>query len=299
MNSMPKTILLATDGSEDSALAARAAADLSRKTGAGLHVVHAWHTIPSAYYGGEITEVLEEAAEEILSDQTKKIRLLGGEVSGTYLERRPPSQAILELATELNADLIAMGSRGTGRLKKLATGSVSENVVHHARVPVLMLRGGENAWPPGRIVSGMDGSEPAREAAALAAEIGRLCGACMTLVRVYPELPEMYEEGRKMNPRITDDELSRAEKELGSVAGEVEAVLGSRPRISIAVGDAAESLVETGQKDDTRSTLIALGSRGLRPLKRLRMGSVSTKVLRAADGPVLIKPSLPGEGVRD
>jgi nucleotide-binding universal stress UspA family protein len=36
-------ILLATDGSEDAALASKAAADLSAKTGAELHVVHAWH----------------------------------------------------------------------------------------------------------------------------------------------------------------------------------------------------------------------------------------------------------------
>lgn len=38
-------------------------------------------------------------------------------------------------------------------------------------------------------------------------------------------------------------------------------------------------------------TLIAGGSRGLGLLERLRLGSVSTKVLRAATGPVLVSPS--------
>ena len=38
----PTTILLATDGSADAALAARASADLSKATGAELHFVHAW-----------------------------------------------------------------------------------------------------------------------------------------------------------------------------------------------------------------------------------------------------------------
>ena len=38
----PNTIVLATDGSDGASLAARAAADLSRKTGAELHVTHAW-----------------------------------------------------------------------------------------------------------------------------------------------------------------------------------------------------------------------------------------------------------------
>ena len=38
----PKKIVLATDGSEDAALAAGAAAHLSKKVGAGLYITHAW-----------------------------------------------------------------------------------------------------------------------------------------------------------------------------------------------------------------------------------------------------------------
>lgn len=41
MNSLPKTILLATDGSEDSLLASRAAVDIAHMAGAELHIVHA------------------------------------------------------------------------------------------------------------------------------------------------------------------------------------------------------------------------------------------------------------------
>jgi nucleotide-binding universal stress UspA family protein len=48
MNGFPNKILLATDGSEDAALAARAAIELSGETGAELHVVHAWQSVPSA-----------------------------------------------------------------------------------------------------------------------------------------------------------------------------------------------------------------------------------------------------------
>ena len=45
MNIFPAKILLATDGSEDAALATRAAADLSSTTGSELYVVHAWQFI--------------------------------------------------------------------------------------------------------------------------------------------------------------------------------------------------------------------------------------------------------------
>ena len=42
----PRIILLATDGSEDAELAATAAIDLSKRTGAKLHIVHAWRAPP-------------------------------------------------------------------------------------------------------------------------------------------------------------------------------------------------------------------------------------------------------------
>jgi nucleotide-binding universal stress UspA family protein len=38
-----------------------------------------------------------------------------------------------------------MGSRGMGPVKRLVLGSVSEGIVHHARCPVLVLRGGQAA----------------------------------------------------------------------------------------------------------------------------------------------------------
>ena len=47
MDGFPTKILLATDGSEDADLAARAAIDLSEKGGSELHVVHVWHDVPT------------------------------------------------------------------------------------------------------------------------------------------------------------------------------------------------------------------------------------------------------------
>ncbi|MGF1472731.1 MAG: universal stress protein [Rubrobacteraceae bacterium] len=293
MSMFPTRVLLATDGSEDAALAARAAVDLSQPAAAELHVAHVWHipvgawpAIPDMY-----SSYYELLGEETLAEQVEDIEQLGGEVAESHLRcRAAVADEILYLAREVNAGLIVMGSRGAGRLRRLATGSVSEGVVHHAHLPVLMLRGGENAWPPRHVVAGEDGSEPAGRAQELAAQIGRLFDCTMTLVRTYPELPEVYEEGRRMDPRMTDDELRRAEKELGGRAGDLEAVLGRRPRISIGVGDAAEDLVASADARNGGSTLLAVGSRGLGPIKRIRMGSVSTKVMRAAGGPVLIYP---------
>jgi nucleotide-binding universal stress UspA family protein len=58
----------------------------------------------------------------------------------------------------------------------------------------------------------------------------------------------------------------------------------------LAAGDAAMAILEEARGGDEAATLIAVGSRGLGLARRLRLGSVSTKVLKAAEGPMLVYP---------
>src|SRR5215212_6606369 len=138
----PTKILLATDGSEDARLAAQAAADLSDKARAELHIVHAWQAVPHSVID---SDYYEEGARQLLKEQSQFISGSGGMVSDAHLVRGAPVDAILNLGEEIGADLIVMGSRGHGPLARLILGSVSEGVVHHASCPVLVLRGREEA----------------------------------------------------------------------------------------------------------------------------------------------------------
>lgn len=293
MSIFPVKILLATDGSEDAALAAKAAADLSRRTGSELHVVHAWRP-PVNYTYPSITpedyaSAYEKEARELLDAQVENLRDAGAGVAGFYLKMGRPSNEILILGEEVGAGLILLGSRGLGAVRRLVLGSVSEGVVHHARVPVMVMRGGDGAWPPERVLFGDDGSEEARGAGEFAASIGNLYGVQTLLVNAHPEyaplnLPirntEIYEQTFK----------ERAEKErqaLETRAGEIEDSVGTRPEVEDAVGDPAVVLDSIG-KDE--KGLIAVGSHGRGAVGRMLLGSVSTKVLRVAKGPVLVCP---------
>jgi nucleotide-binding universal stress UspA family protein len=235
-------------------------------------------------------EYFEEEGRRSLSEQTEYVADAGGVVSESHLVMGAPVDAILDLADEVDADLIVVGSRGYGPLGRLVLGSVSEGVVHHATRPVLVLRGGEGAWPPERVVIGDDGSEAAKKAGELASGIGELFGARGVLMRAYPELPETDRVGRALDPRAVDDALHRAERDLHERAEELGRLVGSQSRIVMAVGDPAVAVLEKAQEGDGARALIAVGSRGLGLAKRLRLGSVSTKVLRAAEGPVLVYP---------
>ena len=178
---------------------------------------------------------------------------------------------------------------------RIALGSVSEAVIHHSRWPVLMLRGGEDSWPPERVIFGDDGSEAARAAGDLGASLCGRHGARALVLHAYPRLPEVNAEGRESNPRIVDDELRRAEKAILERSRELESRLGSRPKVQLVVGDAAASLLEAAEEDAPGRTLVAVGSRGLGAIGRMRLGSVSTKVVHAAKGAVLVHPPPRGE----
>lgn len=288
----PRRVLLATDGSKDAALAARAAVDLAMGAGSELHVAHFWQNVPTTRFEAFVRSQPLAEAKELLAAQTALLGTAGAEVTGTYLRESPAVDGVLDLAGEIGADLVVMGSRGRGPVRRLVLGSVWEGVVHHAHLPVLVLRGDGEVWPPRRVVIGDDGSGAARAAASLAAGIGGLFGAKGLVLRAYPELPKVDLEGRALNARMVDDDLRREERELEERAGWLEENLGVRPRVRIDVGDPAARLLAAAEEQrEGEQTLLAVGSRGLGPLGRARLGSVSTKVLRAAKGPVLVCPS--------
>jgi nucleotide-binding universal stress UspA family protein len=161
---MLEKVLLATDGSKDAALAARAAVDVYEQTGAELHVVHVWYSVPTARLRPFMRAELKKLGKELLEEGVKRVEDSGGLVSGAHLLEGRAAEEILDLAGQIGAGLIVMGSRGLGPVGRIALGSVSEAVIHHSDWPVLVLRGGEGAWPPERVIFGDDGSEAARAA---------------------------------------------------------------------------------------------------------------------------------------
>jgi nucleotide-binding universal stress UspA family protein len=89
-----------------------------------------------------------------------------------------------------------------------------------------------------------------------------------------------------------EDESRRQQQLLERRAESLEAALGTKPRIRLGTGEPAEVLLETAQHEPSpEATLVAVGSRGLGPLGRMRFGSVSTRLVRAAEGSILIHPS--------
>ena len=145
----PAKILVATDGSEEAALAAQSAADLAARTGSELHVVHVGETLGPGYSGyrgyeeGVLPSAqvdLERQAQEALEAQVGRIAVAEGPRVQSYLRMGRPDEEIVALGEEIGAELIVIGSRGLGGVRRALMGSVADSVVRHAHCPVLAVR---------------------------------------------------------------------------------------------------------------------------------------------------------------
>lgn len=83
-----------------------------------------------------------EAGENLMSEAAA---LLDAEGVGYSMEvvLGEPGSMLLEMAEDLNADMVIMGARGMGALKSAIVGSVSKTVITHCRRPVLVVRSPE------------------------------------------------------------------------------------------------------------------------------------------------------------
>jgi nucleotide-binding universal stress UspA family protein len=116
--SFPTKILAATDGSGEAALAATAAAEIARRTGSELHVVHlgevalVYHPEMHGYLAQY--DKLQEEARRLLDEQVERIRAASGTVAQAHLRMGFPDEEIVVLSEGIGAGLIVVGSRGMG-----------------------------------------------------------------------------------------------------------------------------------------------------------------------------------------
>ena len=144
----PAKILLATDGSEEAALAAQSAADLAARTASELHVTYVGKALQGGFVAGVdvgpvppgYQEALDKEAKELLQAQLERMREAGASVTEAHLMSGRADEEIILLAEQVGADLVVVGSRGLGGVRRALMGSVSDSVVRHAHCPVLVVR---------------------------------------------------------------------------------------------------------------------------------------------------------------
>lgn len=131
-------IVVGVDGSEPSLAALQWAVDEARLRRGKVRVITAWHypPVPSTVEDSGTNDSFH-AAERVQADALKAVAAAGVDVTGTLL-RDSAAAALMDAAKD--ADLLIVGSRGHGGFAGLLLGSISSQVAHHARCPVLIVR---------------------------------------------------------------------------------------------------------------------------------------------------------------
>jgi len=133
-----QNILLATDGSTccDNALAR--ALEIAQERGAKLNAVSVVYSNDEFYaLGQDVVKDLYQGADKVL-DKVKKWAGDLGVQTELFVRDGEPHQAITDLAAEISASLIVMGSHGRKGLTRFLMGSVTERVIGYAECPVLV-----------------------------------------------------------------------------------------------------------------------------------------------------------------
>lgn len=193
-----------------------------------------------------------------------------------------PARALLEASAD--ADLLVVGARGLGGFRRLTLGSVSEQVLHHARCPVAVIHASADTLDEGaeRIVVGFDGSDSSRQAFRWALAEARARQAPLRLVHAWQPAAV---GGNAFLPVAseTDAMAEVADRMLtAAIAAEVTEGITVERRQACAA-PAGLLLEEAGD-----AALVVVGSRGRGGFAELLLGSVSHQVAHHSPVPVVV-----------
>lgn len=208
----------------------------------------------------------------------------------TQIERGDEASVIVDTAVSQDVDLIVMSTHGRSGFSHWYLGSVTEKVLQSAPCPVLIIR---EARPFRHILITLDGSKLSERALAPGLELANCFDAAVTLLRVEePEemdpayLHELNEYDPAMAAQAHDTFCCRTELYLTDIVQRYQPLCHQLLRHMVMSGSPAHEILGTIENTDV--DLVVMATHGRTGLRRWVFGSVTDKVMRRAQGAVLI-----------
>jgi nucleotide-binding universal stress UspA family protein len=301
-----RRILVPIDFSPQSLKTLRYAKLLANRFGAKLHLVHVVN--PSVLPARHLMLPWAVAETELARSAKTRLKNLAAEFS---LSPRPnpftvcfgaAAEHISEVARVIDADLIAIATRGYTGLKHAFLGSTTERVVREAPCPVLVVRDKEfqsakertrRGWSPlqfRKILVPVDFSESSRLGLDYALRFAQAFRANLVLfhsvfVPAYVLADEYTARGVpnliSAQQDYADDEMKKLRRWASKKGHEVET--------KVAAGSPVEQIGDYVTKEDV--DLIITSTHGQSGLRRVFTGSTAERLVRHATCPVLVIPN--------
>ena len=291
-------VLHPTDFSESAMPAFERALVIADRLKAELHLFHVSEMLGEDPIRGafesrtdEHSFVLDqwEGADQRMDGLVERAVSRGVKTKRVLSRGRRPASVILNYAADQHIDMIVMGTHGRRGFRRLVAGSVAMEVVRKAEVPVMtvgtnMTRDADHLF--GKILVPVDFSEHARTALTLAQKFGRAFHSELTVLHVIeqPNVPAFYETSLSMFYGSMENITQQARVELEALSRET---CDDPPPMSyeVRIGHVANE-IETVSRE-IGADLIVLSTHGMTGMPRFFLGSVSERIIRGADVPVL------------
>ena len=288
---MSGSVIVGYDGSEGSALALQWAATTAVQRGRTLEVVTTWSMPPadlgmgaSALVQQDLVDELRKEAQAANDEGLTVAAQLGANAVGEVIAGRPAS-VLVHLSED--AEMVVVGSHGSGGLTGFLLGSVSRQIATHASCPTVVMR--PVAADAADMVVGVDGSAHSLKALRWAFEQASFTGLSLHVLHSW-EIPPTWSmvEVPSYEPEILIRDYGNAELRDTSeaMAGFRDDFPDVKVRQEVMKGSPVKALVKASE----HAEMVVVGSRGLGGFRGLLLGSVSHAVVHKAACPVAVVP---------
>lgn len=282
MNLAPlQTVAIATDFSEPASVAVAWGHRLAALHGARVFLLH-------AVAGSSDHHLSPEEAQRGLEGMATAMRGEGLRVD-IVTAAGSPAEVLRTSAERCGADLLVIGSLGHGLLKRLLLGSVADELLRTATMPLLVVhpRDGQRQIQFRSALVGVDFNDPAQRAAEMALRLLERSEQSRLLLLAATQLPMTFVgPDAPAMPLIEVSEVDSAAREgvqrlTRDLGGHGMAVEGL-----VCPGAPSEAIADTAE--DRRVDFIAVGSEPRRGAARVLLGSTARDVVHHAICPVLV-----------
>ncbi len=280
-------VLVATDGSRDATAAIATTLHFPWPAETRVRIMSARRS-RAEYRRSILLSALDRGAEQAAEKAQRTLSPRWPDVE-IEIADTTPVEGILGAAQRFKADVIVVGWRGHGAVRRLLMGSVSRGVLRGSTCAVLVIR---HSQPVRRLVVGVDGSDTARRALAFVSRLVPPRGGRVTLVSAV-ELLTPPSRGRvpgaaSIAREITRQNRSRARaatKELNRAAAGLKR-LGWQTRTRLVHGEPLRDLLTEVARSGAQ--LLVVGARGTSGVRHLLLGSVADGALNRSPVSVLV-----------
>jgi nucleotide-binding universal stress UspA family protein/predicted transcriptional regulator len=299
---MPRVILVPLDGSEEGEAALPSAVHLARDRHLDLVLLRVAPLPTSLAFdgmGGMGTPILDEGllsaqrddAAEYLASVRERLTAEGVPAE-TIVREGNVEDHILDIADELGAHFIALATHGRGGIVRFALGSLTERMLQHATVPLLLVRIQDDAPPRApefkRILVPLDGSPLAEGGLDVALEVADAKAELLLLSiqrRHSFTIPLGVTAVTVPDDKNAQQIMEQTNEYLDRIADGIDRTSWSVQTI-VRRGDPAQQILEAARDHDV--DLIVLSTYGHTGPARWLHGSVADQVVRASQRPVVL-----------